>query len=98
MVLRVHRPAPACAAFETFALQKNDEGMKATAKKYPTFTDRAKAADDPIYAALSPTWNRQAILYRRKLRTLGTTQSLIANRESTHPIVSLYSGQVPVSR
>jgi hypothetical protein len=50
-------------AFETFAMQRNDEGMKATAKKYQTFGDRAKAADDPIYAALITDMDRQPYVY-----------------------------------
>ena len=52
-------------AFETFAMQKNDEGMKAAAKKYRTFADRAKAADDPIYAALIADMERQPYLYMK---------------------------------
>jgi hypothetical protein len=52
-------------AFETFALQKDDAGMKATAKKYRTFADRAKAADDPIYAALIADMERQPYLYMK---------------------------------
>ena len=53
------------AAFETFALQKNDAGMKASAKKYETFIDRAKAADDPIYAALVADMERQPYVYMK---------------------------------
>ena len=52
-------------AFETLALQKNDEGMKAAAKKYRTFADRAKAAADPIYAALISDLERQPYLYMK---------------------------------
>ena len=52
-------------AFETFAMQKNDEGMKAAAKKYRTFADRAMAADDPIYAALIADMERQPYLYMK---------------------------------
>ena len=52
-------------AFETLALQKNDEGMKAAAKKYRTFADRAKAAADPIYAALISDMERQPYLYMK---------------------------------
>ena len=52
-------------AFETLALQKNDEGMKAAAKKYRTFADRAVAADDPIYAALIADMERQPYLYMK---------------------------------
>jgi hypothetical protein len=51
------------AAFETFALQKNEDGMKATAKKYRAFVERARAADDPIYAALVTDMERQPYLY-----------------------------------
>jgi hypothetical protein len=52
-------------AFETLALQKNDEGMKAAAKKYRAFADRAKAAADPIYAALISDMERQSYLYMK---------------------------------
>jgi hypothetical protein len=52
-------------AFETLALQKNDEGMKAAAKKYRTFADRAKAAADPIYGALISDMERQPYLYMK---------------------------------
>ena len=52
-------------AFETFALQKNEAGMKATSKKYRTFADRARAADDPIYAALIADMERQPYLYMK---------------------------------
>jgi hypothetical protein len=52
-------------AFETLALQKNDEGMKATAQKHRTFADRAKAADDPIYVALIADMERQPYLYMK---------------------------------
>lgn len=53
------------AAFETFALQKNEEGMKATARKYRTFADQAKAADDPIFAALIADMERQPYVYMK---------------------------------
>lgn len=52
-------------AFETLALQKNDQGMKAAAEKYRTFADRAKAAADPIYAALISDMERQPYLYMK---------------------------------
>lgn len=51
------------AAFEAFALQKNDAGMKAAAKKYRSFVERARAATDPIYAALMADMERQPYLY-----------------------------------
>jgi hypothetical protein len=52
-------------AFETLALQKNDDGMKAAARKYRTFADRAKAVADPIYAALIADMERQPYLYMK---------------------------------
>jgi hypothetical protein len=52
-------------AFETLALQKNEEGMKAAARKYRAFADRAKAAADPIYAALISDMERQSYLYMK---------------------------------
>ena len=52
-------------AFETLALQKNEAGMKASAKKYQTFADRARAADDPIYAALIADMDRQPYVYMK---------------------------------
>jgi hypothetical protein len=39
--------------------------MKAAAKKYRTFADRAKAAADPIYGALISDMERQPYLYMK---------------------------------
>jgi hypothetical protein len=62
-------------AFETLALQKHDEGMKAAAKKYRTFADRAKTAADPIYAALIADMERQPYLYMKGAPTPGDDAS-----------------------
>ena len=51
------------AAFESYALQKNEDGMKATAKKYRAFVERARAAADPIYTVLAADMERQPFLY-----------------------------------
>jgi len=50
-------------AFETLALQKNEAGMRAAAKKYRTFMERARAASDPIFAALMADMDRQPYVY-----------------------------------
>lgn len=50
-------------AFEACEKEKNDEGMKAAARKYRTFVARARAADDPIFAALADDMDRQPYLY-----------------------------------
>jgi hypothetical protein len=49
--------------FETQAVQKNEAGMKAAAKKYRTYVDRARAATDPIFAVLMADMDRQPYLY-----------------------------------
>jgi len=53
------------AAFEAFAVQKNDDGMKAAAQKYRTFVERARAAPDPIFGLLIADMERQPHLYLR---------------------------------
>jgi hypothetical protein len=50
-------------AFETYENEKDEEGMKAAAKKYRAFVERARAADDPIYAAVIDDMERQPFLY-----------------------------------
>jgi hypothetical protein len=50
-------------AFEIFAVQKSEDGMKAAAKKYRTFVERARAASDPIFAVLMADMERQPYLY-----------------------------------
>ena len=50
-------------AFETLAVQKNEAGMKAAARKYRTFVERARAASDPIFAALMADMDRQPYVY-----------------------------------
>jgi len=50
-------------AFETCEVQKNDEGMRAAAKKYRTFVERARAASDPIFGLLMADMERQPYLY-----------------------------------
>ncbi len=50
-------------AFETLALQKNEPGMKAAARKYRLFVERARAASDPIFAALMADMDRQPYIY-----------------------------------
>jgi hypothetical protein len=50
-------------AFETFAVQKDEAGMKTAAGKYRTFLARARAAADPIFAALATDMDRQPYLY-----------------------------------
>lgn len=50
-------------AFEAYQNERNQEGMKAAAKKYRTFVERARAVDDPIFAALADDMDRQPYLY-----------------------------------
>ena len=50
-------------AFEAYENQKNEEGMKAAAKKYRAFVQRARGAGDPIYAAVVEDMERQPSLY-----------------------------------
>jgi len=50
-------------AFETYENEKNEDGMKAAAKKYRTFIERGRAADDPIYGALIDDMERLPYLY-----------------------------------
>jgi hypothetical protein len=51
-------------AFETYENEKDEEGMKAAARKYRTFLDRARSsAEDPIYAALADDMNQLPYLY-----------------------------------
>jgi hypothetical protein len=49
--------------FEACENEKNEEGMKTAAKKYRAFVERARAVDDPIYAALIDDMERQPFLY-----------------------------------
>jgi len=50
-------------AFETYENEKNEEGMKAAARKYRTFLDRARSSDDPIFGAVVEDMDRQPYLY-----------------------------------
>lgn len=51
------------AAFEASEGQKNQEGMKAAARKYRAFVDRARAVTDPIFPALIADMERQPYVY-----------------------------------
>jgi hypothetical protein len=51
------------AAFEAYQNEKNEDGMKACAKKYRTFVERARSVDDPVFAALVEDLERQPYLY-----------------------------------
>lgn len=53
------------AAFELMASKTDLEGMKAASRKYRTFMQRARAADDPIYGLLADDLDRQAYVYAR---------------------------------
>jgi hypothetical protein len=50
-------------AFETFAVQKNEDGMKAAARKYRAFAERARSAGDSIFAVLIADMDRQPYVY-----------------------------------
>ena len=51
------------AAFEAYESQKNQEGMRAAAKKYRAFIERSRAVPDPIFAALIDDMERQPFVY-----------------------------------
>jgi hypothetical protein len=50
-------------AFESYENEGNVDGMKAAAKKYRAFLDRARALPDPAYAAVADDMDRQPFLY-----------------------------------
>ena len=50
-------------AFEAYENEKNEDGMKAAAKKYRTFIERGRALDDPIFGALIEDMERLPYLY-----------------------------------
>lgn len=52
-------------AFETYENEKDAAGMKASARKYRTFLERARGVEDPIYGALVNDLDRQPYLYLR---------------------------------
>jgi hypothetical protein len=53
------------AAFETAERAKNVEAQTAAARKYRTFLQRARAAEDPIYGLIADDLDRQAYVYTR---------------------------------
>jgi hypothetical protein len=50
-------------AFETYEHEKNTEGMKAAARKYRSFLQRARAANDPLVGLIADDLDRQLYLY-----------------------------------
>ena len=55
--------------FEAYESEKDVEGMKAAAKKYRAFAERARAVDDPIYGALIDDMERQPFVYIRNAKS-----------------------------
>lgn len=51
------------AAFELADAQKDVEAMKTASRKYRAFMQRARAAEDPIYALLADDLDRQPFVY-----------------------------------
>jgi hypothetical protein len=51
------------AAFETYEVEKNQEGMRAAARKYRQFAERARGVADPIFPALMADLDRQPFVY-----------------------------------
>jgi hypothetical protein len=51
------------AAFETYEVEKNQEGMRAAARKYRQFAERARGVADPIFPALIADLDRQPFVY-----------------------------------
>ena len=49
--------------FESYENEKDEAGMKAAAKKYRAFVERARATEDPIYAAVIDDMEAQPFLY-----------------------------------
>jgi hypothetical protein len=55
-------------AFEAYELEKNEDGMKAAAKKYRLFVERARSAADPIFGAIIADMDKQPFLYLKTAR------------------------------
>jgi hypothetical protein len=51
------------AAFETMNVAANKEAMLAASKKYRTFLQRARSAEDPIFKLLADDMDRQPFVY-----------------------------------
>jgi hypothetical protein len=51
------------AAFETYEVEKNQEGMRTAARKYRQFAERARGVADPIFPALIADLDRQPFVY-----------------------------------
>ena len=51
------------AAFEAYEVEKNQEGMKAAARKYRLFLERSRSLADPIFPALIADLDRQPFVY-----------------------------------
>jgi hypothetical protein len=51
------------AAFETYEVEKSQDGMRAAARKYRQFAERARALADPIFPALMADLDRQPFVY-----------------------------------
>jgi len=53
------------AAFEAYEVEKNQEGMRAAARKYRQFAERVRAVSDPIFPALMADLDRQPFVYTK---------------------------------
>ena len=51
------------AAFETLTPERQKDAMSAAAKKYRTFLQRARSAEDPIFKLLADDMDRQPFVY-----------------------------------
>ena len=51
------------AAFEAYEVEKNQEGMRAAARKYRQYAERVRAVADPIFPALMADLDRQPFVY-----------------------------------
>ena len=51
------------AAFEAYEVEKNQEGMKAAARKYRLFLERSRTLADPIFPALAADLDRQPFVH-----------------------------------
>lgn len=54
--------------FESYENEKDEEGMKAAARKYRAFAERARAVTDPIFPALISDLEAQPFLYIKNSR------------------------------
>lgn len=60
------------AAFEAHDRAQNVEGMKAASRKYKTFMQRARSAEDPVFGLIADDLDRQPHVYLKTDKHPGT--------------------------